>query len=160
MTEDTSVWDHLDELAEGERKALVDSAVSVLNRKLQPAEAIAVDMPASQLKGQMATALAEEGLPATQESVSALMSSAADPSSIVAVLSALSSVPGLREEIDQAYRRRQEMMVLDLGMVTGPVLIVLLLKLKRIKIDSSGVDVQFFDAHKSAVEMIRRMIGM
>lgn len=160
MTEDTNVWDHLDELTEGERKALVDSAVSVLNRKLQPTEAIAADMPASQLKVQMATALAEEGLPASQESVAALMSSAGDPDAIAAMLSALSGVPGLREEIDQAYQRRQEMMVLDLGLVTGPVLIVLLLKLKRIKINSSGVDVQFFDAQKSAVEMIRRMIGM
>ena len=160
MTEDTSVWDHLDELTEGERKALVDSAVSVLNRKLEPAEAVTSDMPASQVKGQMAAALAEEGLPATQESVSAIMSSAADPDAIAGVLSALSRVPGLRDEIEQAYRRRQDMLVLDLGVVTGPVLIVLLLKLKRVKINSSGVDVQFYDAHKSAVEMIRKVLGI
>ena len=160
MTDDTSVWDRLDELTEGERKALVDSAVSVLNRKLQPTEAVTSDMPTSQVKGQMATALAAEGLPATQESVSAIMVSAEDPKAIVAMLSALSSIPELRENIEQAYRRRQGMMVLDLGVVSGPVLIVLLLKLKRVKVDSSGMDIQFYDAHKSAVEMIRRVLGI
>lgn len=160
MTGDLSVWDQLDELAEGNRKALVNCAVSVLTRKLQPVEVITADMPRSQLRGQVAAALVDEGLPGGQEAVATLLSSAGDPEVIVAMLSVLAGVPGLRDEIEQAYRRRQEMMVLDFGVVSGPVLIVLLLKLKRIKVDSSGVDVQFFDAQKSAIEMVRRMIGM
>jgi hypothetical protein len=37
---------------------------------------------------------------------------------------------------------------------------ILLLKLKRIKINSSGVDVQMYDANKSMIEMVRKMIGI
>jgi len=47
MTTPTSVWEHLDELTDGERKTLVDSAVTVLNGKLGPEEAVTPDMPDS-----------------------------------------------------------------------------------------------------------------
>jgi hypothetical protein len=51
-------------------------------------------------------------------------------------------------------------MFLDMGVVTGPALLILLLKLKRIKIDSSGVDIELYDAQNSAIEMVRRMLGI
>jgi len=158
--ERTSVWEHLGELTDGQRKDLVESAVAVLRDGLQPDEAITSDMPASVVRGQMAAALAEAGLPASEQDASAAMSSASGPDAVLTMLSALAQVPGLREEIEQAYRRRQDMMVLDFGIITGPALMILLLKLKRIKINSSGVDVQLYDAHKSTIEMIRQMLGI
>jgi hypothetical protein len=163
MTENpdrTSVWEHLDELTDGERKALVDSAVAVLSKDLQPGEKITSDMPASLVRGRMASALSGAGLPASQQDASAAMSSASGEDAVVTMLSSLSQVPGLSEEIEEAYRRRQDMMFLDMGVVTGPALLILLLKLKRIKIDSSGVDIELYDAQNSAIEMVRRMLGI
>ena len=156
----TSVWERVGQLTDGELKALVDSAVAVLNRSAEPDEMITADMSASQVQSQMASALSEAGLPANQQDASAAVSSASDKAAVLAMLSAVAQVPGLREEIEKAYRRRQEMLFLDLGLVTGPALLILLLKLKRIKINSSGADVQFYDAQKSTVEMIRQMLGI
>jgi hypothetical protein len=117
-------------------------------------------MPRSVLRSRMASALSEAGLPASKDDASAAMSSASGADAARSMLSALSRVPGLREEIEQAYRRREEIMFLDFGLVTGPALMILLLKLKRIKINSSGVDVQMYDANKSMIEMVRKMIGI
>ena len=158
--ERNSVWEHLVELTDGERKALVDSAVTVLNQGVQPDEAITSDMPGSVLRSRMASALSEAGLPASQDDASAAMSSASGADAASSMLSALSHVQGLREEIEQAYQRRREMLFVDFGLISGPALMILLLKLKRIKIDSSGVDVQMYDANKSVIEMIRKMIGI
>jgi hypothetical protein len=163
MTENadrTSVWEHLDELTDGERKALVDSAVAVLSKDLQPGDEISSDMPASLVRGRMTAALSGAGLPASQQDASAAMSAASGEDAVVTMLTSLSQVPELRAEIEAAYQRRQEMMFLDMGVITGPALLILLLKLKRIKIGSSGVDIQLYDAHSSTIEMVRRMLGI
>jgi hypothetical protein len=163
MTENAdraSIWDHLDELSDGDRKALVDSAVAVLSQDLQPADEITADMPASLVSGRMADALSAAGLPASQQDASAAMSAASGDDAVATMLSSLSQVPGLREEIEAAYRRRQEMLFLDMGVITGPALLILLLKLKHIKIGSSGADIEFYDAHDSAIELVRRMLGI
>jgi len=155
-----SVWEHLGELTDADRKALVASAVAVLSEELQPGEAITPDMPASLVRSRMTSALSEAGLPASQQDASAAMSSASSADAVLAMLSGLSRVPGLREEIEAAFRRRQEMMFLDLGIVSGPALMILLLKLKRVKINRSGVDVQLYDVHKSMIEMLRQTLGI
>src|SRR5580658_8474493 len=74
--EPTSVWEHLDELTDGDRELLVESAVTVLNQGVQPDEAITRDMPRSVLRSRMASALSEAGLPASKDDASAAMSSA------------------------------------------------------------------------------------
>ena len=92
----TSVWERVGELTDGELKALVDSAVAVLNRSAEPDEMITADMSASQVQSQMASALSEAGLPANQQDASAAVSSASDKAAVLAMLSAVAQVPGLR----------------------------------------------------------------
>ena len=161
MTQENSIWQHLGELTTGEREALVESAVAVLNEKsaarggnhLRHAGVLVV-------RNRLLSALSDAGLPASQEDASAVMSLASDADAVDTMLATLSQVPGLSEEIERAYRQRQEMMFLDMGMLTGPALILLLLKLKRIRINSSGVDAQFNHAQESAVGLIWRMLGI
>jgi hypothetical protein len=159
MTTPTSVWERLDELTDGERKTLVDSAVTVLNGKLGPEEAVTSGMPDSVIRSRMVAALSDAGLAATPEEASAVMSSASDPDIVLEMLSGLASVPELAGEIEREYQSQEQMMFLDAGVITGPALVLLLIKLKRIKIDSLGVDLQFYDAHSWTAELIRRLFG-
>ena len=160
MTQENSIWQHLAELTAGEREALVESAVAVLNEKIQPGEEITSDVPASVIRNRLLSALSDAGIPASQEDASAVMSLASQTDAVDTMLATLAKVPDLSEEIERAYRQRQEMMFLDMGILTGPALILLLLKVKRIRINSSGVDAQFYDAQESAVGLIRRMLGL
>lgn len=159
MTIPTGIWGRLNDLTNGERKVLVDSAVAVLNGKLKPDETLSPDMPTSVVRRHMVAALTDAGLASTQEEASAVMSSASDTDIVIAMLSGLASIPELANEIEQEYQRREQMLFLDAGLISGPALVILLLKLKRLKINSSGIDVSFYDAHAWTAELIRRLFG-
>ena len=111
------------------------------------------------IRRRMLAALSDTGLAATPEEASAVMSSASDPDIVLEMLSGLALVPGLADEIEQEYQHHEQMMLLDAGLLTGPALVLLLIKLKRIKIDSLGIDIQFYDAHSWTAELVRRLFG-
>lgn len=152
-------WGALDELSDADLGTLADVAINVLqdaaNDSDEPLDNDPLQLPREVLHTELRTALAEAGItvngpvaedPPTSRAVT------------LALLSQLAEVPGLRAEIEQAYAQRREMMIVDFGLITGPALLYLVMKLKRVKLDKHGVDVQFYEYREGMADSVRDII--
>lgn len=154
------IWDRLDDLDDAELTMLVEAAASVIADHTDEAGARTyLEMPPRPAGQILKSTLADAGVAVDEEAAAELVrDQKAARQLTVRVLRSLAQQPILAAEIEAAYRDRQRMLVIDAGLISAAALLLLVLKLKRVKI--GGVDVSFYDARQSALDSIRRLLGM
>lgn len=155
-----AIWDRLDDLDDAELAMLVEAATSVIAEHTDEAGAKTyLEMPLRPASQVLKSTLADAGVAVDEEATAELVrNQKATRQLTVRVLRSLAQQPILAAEIETAYRDRQKMLVIDAGLISAAALLLLVLKLKRVKI--GGVDVSFYDARQSALDSIRRLLGM
>ena len=160
MNETTSVWDRLDSLSEQELDALLVAAASVLAEDDQEAQQ-AVVMPPGPAARELRSELEGAGVEVADGAAEGLVEDEGRSREVaLATLRELAKQPELAAEIGQAYQERSRMMAFDFGLITGPVLLLLVLKLKRVKIKKGeGLDVEFYEAKGDVLGAVRTFFG-
>jgi len=158
--EPVDIWGRLDDLDDAELAMLVEAAASVIADNTNEAGArIYLEMPPRPAGQILKSTLADAGVAVDDEEAAELVRDEVVTRQLaVHVLRSLAQQPVIAAEIEVAYRARQRMLVIDAGVISAAALLLLVLKLKRVKI--GGVDVSFYDARQSALDSIRRMLGM
>lgn len=150
-----TVWEHLDELSDAQLRHLSEAAISVLwEQTPDPVVQSPALLPPTVLTSQLGEALQDHSLAERMTSDERLLRTAG-----LAVLAQLAAEPALAAEIDAAYRARQELMIVDGGVLIGGALLLAVFKLKRIKIGKDGVEVNFYQAKADVLTAIRRIVG-
>lgn len=148
-------WGGLDDISDIDLAVVSAAAVHVVQ------ETAALDndeQPRSVIAQELRDALEESGLAVTAEEASFLVSDAA--ATRVLALTALAGFGAdttLRAEIDDAYAKRSDLMVLDPGSLLAGALVVLAIKLKRIKV--GDVKIEFFELKTNLIDQIRELLG-
>jgi hypothetical protein len=148
-------WDALGALSDVELAVVSSAAVHVveetagLEHEVRPRAVVAQDLR---------ELLDEAGLAITGDEATYLVTdSEATRTLALAALSELSGDAALRSEIDGAYARRSDLMVVDGGTLLAGALLVLAIKVKRVKI--GDVTIEFYELKASLIEQIRQLLG-
>jgi hypothetical protein len=153
-------WGKLGDLTDTEYQALSDSALSVLREEAGPVLAADAELSPRQLRQQLAVALAAEDIPAGEQVIDEIVTGDQLSRQVsLAIIEQVAADTALRAEIERVYLARRQMMVLDGGVLTGAALLLLIAKLKRARVQKGKLDVEFFKASGSALDLIRRLIG-
>ena len=160
MNETGSVWERLDSLSHQELDALLAAAASVLVEDDEQAQQSAT-MPPGPAARELRSELEGAGIEVADGATEGLVADEARSREVaLATLRELAKQPELAAEIEQAYRERSGMMVFDLGLITGPVLLLLVLKLKHVKIKKGeGLDIEFYEAKGDVLGAVGKFFG-
>jgi hypothetical protein len=155
-------WQEPEQLAESDQQQLLRAAVSVLVRHGEAdvdIESIP-EMPPRALAAELSDALEERDLPVGDEVVSGLVDGQLGKEATPGLLRELGREQWLREAITDAYRARRELMVVEpasWALTAG--LVLLIVKLRRIRIDKTGVDLQFDPVREGVVQQVLGSLG-
>jgi hypothetical protein len=139
---------NVSELKSSELAILTDVAVTVMGEKLGEDERDRLlDLPMRRAESELVTLLSEAGAKDASVLVEEFRESHSQEGAVRRMLSEVLSDREAADVITVAYDRRKSMMALDAGIITGPVLLaILLLRIKRLKVSRSGIDIQFADS--------------
>lgn len=157
-------WDRLQELSDTEWKALAEATLSVIRGEAGEAgDAPAVDpeLPPGQLRKQIKEALGAEDIPFDDQAIDQIVTSDQAAREVaLALIGGIAEDAALRDEIGRVYQARRGMMVIDGGILTGPALLLLVLKLKRARVQKGKLDVEFYKASDGAIDLVRKFLGL
>jgi hypothetical protein len=138
---------------------LADAAIYVLQQGAADAgEPVGEDpsqMPLAIVRGEIEAALADSDI---ELALPADLAASSAPIAL-ALLEEIGNHPELRAEVEEAYQQRRKMMVIDFGIVTGPALLYLVMKLKRIRVGKDRVDISFYEYKQEMAEGVRDAVG-
>jgi hypothetical protein len=160
-TNDTSVWEQLDSLPDDQLNALVAAAASVLAEAGDdPAAAETLAMPPGAAARELRAQLDGAGVAVDEAEAERLVSDqAASREVALTVLRELGKEPGLAAEIEEAWRARRGMMVVEGGVLVGAALLLLVMKLKKLSVRREGLDVEFYEAKNDVLAAIKGFLG-
>ncbi len=154
-------WQKLDELPDEKLRMLVASLLSVLQDSTEQDSDDSMEdvatIPPGPLRRQLKEALAENGVAASDSQINQIMESR--PFAIL-LLQQIAQQPDLACEVEQAYKERQRMLVVDGGIILAGAVLVLVIKLKRIRANKKGVDVEFSDLKADVLAQVRAFLGL
>jgi hypothetical protein len=155
---ETSVWERLETLSDGELNALVAAAASVLADDDEAAETLA--MPPGPAARELRVLLDGEGVPVNEAEADRLVTDEGASREVeLAVLGGLGKEPALAAEIEEAWRAHKGMMVVEGGVLVGAALLLFVMKLKKISVNRDGSEVEFFEAKSGGLAAIKGFLG-
>ncbi|GLH98857.1 hypothetical protein [Phytohabitans aurantiacus] len=153
-------WGRLHELSDPEWQALTDATFHVIQDEADGATLVDATSPPVWLRRQLRSELASEGLPTDDRTVDRLVTDDRTARQVsLAIIEGIASDPDLRERIEQAYRARRGMMVIEGGVLIGAALLLLVAKLRRIRVEKGKLDVQFYQASDTALQQVQDILG-
>jgi hypothetical protein len=156
VTNSNSVWDRLDELDDRELNRLVEAATEVLAEH----EGSGFNgLPPGVLGDELRRAFADDGVTIGQEAAHRLVYGGDQEAIVRPVLMQLGREPAIAEEIAEAYEARRRMMMVDPASIAAGALLLLVLKLRRVRVEKGIVEVDFYEASKTALEAARSYLG-
>jgi hypothetical protein len=164
MTEapdEPNVWERLDDLSDHELEGLVAAAISVLEEGADdPSLQNVADMPPGPTASELRSLLGGAGVEAEQAELEQLVTDEATARELaLATLRELGREPQLAAAIEEAWRARSGMMIVDAGFVIAGALLLLVMKLKRVQVGKGEVDVEFYEAKSETLGAVRRLLG-
>ncbi|MGO9081072.1 MAG: hypothetical protein ACLQDY_18870 [Streptosporangiaceae bacterium] len=143
-----NVKENIDEMDERHLRLLVDAAVSVLAEGFSEEERDRlVDLPSARAVSELSAILSEAGVSDADTVAAALMDEPVRDNASRRMIKEALAEPEVSAKITAAYDERTSMMVLDGGIITGPVLLaIVLLRLKRVQVNKKGLDIQLQDS--------------
>ena len=160
-TNETPVWERLDALSDSELNALVAAAASVLAENAEGDEAEeTLSMPPGPAARELRSLLDGAGVPVDEAEAERLVTDeAASREVALAVLRELGKEPEVAAEIEEAWRARRGMMVVEGGVLIGAALLLLVMKLKRVSVKREGAEVEFYEAKGGVLAAIKGFLG-
>ncbi|MDO8654152.1 MAG: hypothetical protein Q7R66_18425 [Undibacterium sp.] len=153
-------WNKLDELTDPELATLVESTIFVLKRSDESASATAAEMPASAMTKALEKSLSERGMDASVADSIVKQAKLSRPIAII-LLQEIAAVPALAHEIEGVWRERNGMLVVGAGVILAAALMILVLKLKKIKVNKeSGVEVDLDKLSTGALGSVFKFLGV
>jgi hypothetical protein len=139
---------NIDMLDEKNLSLLVDIAVTVLAESLGEEERDRlVDLTAIRAAAELTDLLSRAGVADADALVAALNNASRRDLVARRLIHEVLDEPEVSGEVVAAYEQRKSMMILDGGLITGPLLLaIVVLRLKRLKAGKEGVDVEFEDS--------------
>jgi hypothetical protein len=154
-------WDRLQELSDTEWKALAEATLTVIRGEAGDPPVVDPALPPGQLRKQLQAALSAEDIQVDDQAVDQIVTSDQAARGVALVLIAgLAEDAMLRDEIARVYQARRGMMVIDGGILTGPALLLLVMKLKRARVEKGKLDVEFYKACDGALDQVRKFFGL
>lgn len=104
-------------------------------------------LPRDSAKAELTTLLSEAGAPDADQLAGMLTDEANQDFVAKGLVKAVLTDPEVSKEVEDALTNRKSMMVIDGGIITGPVLVaILLLRIKKLRIGKQGVEAEFADS--------------
>jgi hypothetical protein len=156
------VWDRLTELDDVERAMLVQSVTAVITSHINENQRLPPGAPPSVMQKEVAESLKAAGAStdANKSEFAQRLEHTSDPAVVIEMLEYVSQLPTISDEVAAAYEERRQMLAVDFGIVSGPLLFLLLMKLKRIKVSHSEVDVEFYEPKQSVLLTLAKQLGL
>jgi hypothetical protein len=157
---DSRVWLTLDELSDRELDELVEAAVFVLSDLQGESYAELTEIPESELAKELTDEVKEQDVIQAAGPVldASALSRGTRRECNLALMRQLGKT-GLSSQIEEAYHSRHKMMAIDAGLLTGPgLLVLLLLRLRRVRVDKTGVDIQFESVKPGLISALKLII--
>jgi DNA-binding transcriptional MerR regulator len=134
--------------SEHELALLTDAAIGVLADPTVTDDPILLnldDVPASVLKNGIIESAQAIGLSVEDANMLASVANSSGPAPQIAeiLLAQLKRNEQLNEEIAETYRRRSELMVVDPITIGAAALLLCILRIRRLKLSKSGLDISF-----------------
>lgn len=154
-------WDRLSEMSDPALAALVDCAIFVLGQADEAGTATApAQMPPGALIHALEQSLNERGLD-TKAAVRVVRQSELSRPVAILLLKEISTEPALVEEIERVWRERSAMLFVGTATVLAAALLLLVVKLKKLKINrNDGVQIDFDKVSTGALGAVFKFIGM
>ncbi len=158
---EASVWERLDSLSDHELNALISAAASVLTEGADdPSAQDAVAMPPGPAARAIRSELEGAGVQIDDADAERFVSDDAVSRDVaLATLRELAKEPELASEIEDAWRARGGMMIMDAGILSGGALLLLVMKLKHVKVKKGEADVEFYEVKSGVLGAIRHFLG-
>jgi hypothetical protein len=154
------VWERLDSLSDHELNALISAAANVLTEGADPSAQDAVGMPPGPAARAIRSELEGVGVEIDDAEAERFVSDDAVSREVaLATLRELAKDPELASEIEDAWRARGGMMIIDAGILSGGALLLLVMKLKHVKVKKGEADVEFYEVKSGVLGAIRRFLG-
>jgi len=135
-------WSKLNELSDQELASLVESAIFVLKQSDVPGAPSPTEMPAGPMTKALEQLLGERGADRSAAGRVVKQRELARPVA-VALLTAISTEPALAQEVERVWRERGGLLVVGTGAILAAALLFLVLKLKKVKANKGGVEIDF-----------------
>ena len=155
------VLGRLDTLSDQELSVVIAAAADVLAEGGDdPTARDAIAMPPGPAAAELRLQLAAAGLDVDDATADGLVTDEATSREVaLATLRELAKEPELAAEIEDAWRARSGMMVIDGGVLIASALLLLVMKLKHVKVKGGDVDVEFYEAKSGVLAAVRKLVG-
>jgi hypothetical protein len=151
-------WTKLDELSDPALASLVESAIFVLRQSDTPGAVSPTEMPAGPMTKALEELLHEHGADASAAGQIVKQRELSRPVAI-ALLGEIATEPVLAQEVERVWRERGGLLVVGSGTILAAALLFLVLKLKKVKVDKSGAEVDFDNLSEGAIEKVFKFLG-
>jgi hypothetical protein len=150
-------WSELDQMSDRGVAALVDSAIFVLKQSDVGGPA-PTEMPASVMTKALEQLLAERGADAGAAGKVVKQAELSRPIAL-ALLSAIATEPALAQEIERVWRERGGLLFVGVDVILSAALLLLVLKLKKVKVNKDGVVVILDKLSTGAISNVFKLVG-
>jgi hypothetical protein len=160
VSRSTIDWNKLDDLPDNQLRLLLASAMSVLQRIADEEDTALVEevavVPPAPLTQELQALLIESGVKVNPAQAEQLTDSR------LAMLLALKQIarqPELVRRVEGTFQERRRMLFVDPGTILAGAVLILVIKLKRVRADRGGVDIEFRDLKSDMLGAIRKFLG-
>jgi hypothetical protein len=155
-------WERPERLDESDQQQLLRAAASVLARKgdVDVGGDNVADIPPRALSASLHAALGKQGVSVSEEEVRGLVDGPRAREAAPALLTELGREPRLREAINDAVRASGELMVVEpASWALTAAVVLLIVKLRRIRIDKTGIDVELDPVREGVLKQVLGSFG-
>ena len=151
-------WNNLNDLSDQALAAVVESAIFVLKQSDTPGAPSPTEMPAGPMTKALEQLLAERGADTSAAGRVVKQNELSRPVA-VALLSSIATDPALAQEVERVWRERGGLLVVGTGAILAAALLFLVLKLKKVKANKGGVEVDFDKLSTRALAGVFKFLG-
>lgn len=153
------VWNRLDALSDGDLAAVVESTIFVLKQGVEGGDPSPTEMPPGPMVQALEQLLAERGLDTGAAGRIVKQPTLSRPVAI-ALLQEIGREPTLAQEIENVWRERRGMLVVEPASILAAALLLLVLKVKKVKVSKKeGVTVDFTKISTGALGKVFEFAG-
>ena len=150
-----SVFDRLDDLSDVEIAALTQAAIHVLqvgssDDSVRDIEA----MPTRPLLGTLEEELAARSVTDREIANRIVGDKTLSRPIAIRLLTTIADDPAIAAEVETAYQKRQKLLTVGVDIILAAALLVLVLKVKRVRVGKTGVDVELWKLSDSAIKSV------